>query len=151
MTEPELKLPLDSNEIQKILPHRYPFLLVDRIDAIEDGTIRGRKAVTANEMQFLGHFPDQHVMPGVLIVEALAQTGAVMLLSMPENQGHYALLAGINKMRFKKQVVPGDMMILECTLLKMRRGIGVAAVKATVDDQTACEGEIMFAISRDEK
>lgn len=139
----------NSNQIQEIIPHRYPFLLVDRIDEIiEDKIIIGTKCISANEMQFMGHFPQQHTMPGVLMVEALAQAGAVLLLSIPENKGKIAVLAGINKMRFKRQVIPGDTLTLRVEFTKMRMGIGWAEVKATVGDEVACAGEIMFAISK---
>lgn len=139
---------LNSNQIQEIIPHRYPFLLVDQISEIsEDGqTIIGKKCVTANEMQFLGHFPQKHVMPGVLIVEALAQTGCVLLLSKEENKGKIGFFAGINKMRFKTQVIPGDVLTLKVTLTNMRAGIYFADVEATVDGKIAAKGEIMCAV-----
>ncbi len=137
---------LNSNQIQKIIPHRYPFLLVDAIESMDDTTIVGRKCVTANEMQFLGHFPQQHVMPGVLIVEALAQTGAVLLLSKEGNQGKIAYFAGINKMRFKRQVIPGDVLQLEVVFTNVRASIYFADVKASVDGQVAAQGTIMCAL-----
>lgn len=139
---------LSSNQIQEIIPHRYPFLLVDQISEIsEDGqTIIGKKCVSANEMQFLGHFPQKHVMPGVLIVEALAQTGCVLLLSKEENKGKIGFFAGINKMRFKTQVIPGDVLTLKVTLTNMRAGIYFADVEATVDGKIAAKGEIMCAV-----
>ncbi len=138
----------NSNQIQEIIPHRYPFLLVDRIDEIsEDKTmIIGTKCITANEMQFLGHFPQKHVMPGVLIVEALAQTGCVLLLSKEENKGKIGFFAGINKMRFKQQVIPGDVLTLKVTLTNCRAGIYFADVEATVEGKVACKGEIMCAV-----
>jgi beta-hydroxyacyl-[acyl carrier protein] dehydratase FabZ len=138
----------NSNQIQEIIPHRYPFLLVDAIDDIsEDGkTIIGRKCVSANEMQFMGHFPEHHVMPGVLIVEALAQTGCVLLLSQEENKGKIAFFAGINKLRFKRQVIPGDVLTLKVTLTSERAGIYFADVLATVDGSVAVSGEIMCAV-----
>ncbi|MEG0177291.1 3-hydroxyacyl-ACP dehydratase FabZ [Anaerorhabdus sp.] len=135
-----------SDDIKKIIPHRYPFLLVDTIESIEGDKIVGKKCVSTNEMHFVGHFPDKQVMPGVLILESLAQTGAVLLLSIPENKGKIALFAGINKARFKRQVVPGDVLMLEVELVKVRMGIGFANAKATVDGQLACEAELMFAI-----
>lgn len=135
-----------SNQIQEIIPHRYPFLLVDTIEEINGDTIIGKKCISANEMQFMGHFPDYHVMPGVLMVEALAQTGAVLLLSKEEYKGRLAVLAGINKMRFKRQVLPGDVLMLEVTFTNMRMGIGFADVKATVNGEVACKGEIMFGV-----
>lgn len=138
----------DSNQIQEIIPHRYPFLLVDQIESISDDgkTIIGRKCVTANEMQFLGHFPQKHVMPGVLIVESLAQTGCVLLLSKEENKGKIGFFAGINKLRFKRQVIPGDVLTLNVTLTNQRGGIYFADVVAKVEDEIAVKGEIMCAV-----
>ncbi|MDH6365877.1 MULTISPECIES: 3-hydroxyacyl-ACP dehydratase FabZ [Breznakia] len=138
----------NSNEIQQIIPHRYPFHLVDRIDEIsEDGkTIIGTKCVSTNEMHFLGHFPEKHVMPGVLIVEALAQTGCVLLLSKEENKGKIGYFAGINKLRFKQQVIPGDVLTLKVTLTNQRAGIYFADVEASVDGKVAVKGEIMCAV-----
>lgn len=139
---------LNSNQIQEIIPHRYPFLLVDRIVEGEEGKwAHGVKCVTANEMHFMGHFPQHHVMPGVLILEALAQTGAVALLSLPENKGKIALFGGVKKCRFKQQVVPGDKLDLYCELTEMRHGMGFGTAKATVDDKVACVAEITFAIN----
>ncbi len=135
-----------SDEIQKIIPHRYPMLLVDTIESIEDNKIIGKKCVTANEHFFVGHFPQKKVMPGVLICEALAQTGAVLLLSMEENKGKLALFAGLNKIRFKRQVVPGDVLTLEVQLTRLRFGIGYAEAVAKVGDEIAAIGELMFAI-----
>ena len=138
---------LNSQEIQAIIPHRYPFLLVDRIVEIEEGVRAvGIKAVTVNEPFFQGHFPGYPVMPGVLIVEALAQVGAVVLLKKPENAGKIALFAGIDGFRFRRQVVPGDTLRLEVELTKMRGPVGKGSVKATVDGEVAAEGEMMFAI-----
>lgn len=137
----------NSNQIQEIIPHRYPFLLVDRIEEIiDENTIIGTKCISVNEMQFMGHFPQYHVMPGVLMIEALAQTGAVLLLSKPEFKGKIAVLAGVNKMRFKRQVIPGDVLTLQVSFTRMRMGIGFADVKAMVEDEIACVGEIMFAV-----
>lgn len=137
----------NSNQIQEIIPHRYPFLLVDTIEEIiEDSIIIGKKNVTANEMQFMGHFPQKHVMPGVLIVEALAQVGAVLLLSKEENKGKIAYFAGINKLRFRKQVIPGDTLILKVELTAIKAGIGFAQATATVDGAIAVTGEIMFGV-----
>ena len=134
-------------EIQKILPHRYPFLLVDKITEFEEGkSITGIKNVTANEPQFTGHFPGNPIMPGVLITEALAQVGAVMLLSMPENKGKLGVFTGINNFKFRRQVVPGDTLVLHADLLTYRHGMGKAEVKATVDGQLAAGGEISFAV-----
>lgn len=136
----------NCDDIKKIIPHRYPFLLVDIIEEIDGDRIVGKKCVSANEMHFMGHFPEKQVMPGVLILEALAQTGAVQLLSKDEYKGKIALFAGINKARFKRQVVPGDVLMLEVELVKVRMGIGFANAKATVNGELACEAELMFAI-----
>ena len=131
---------LTNVEIQKILPHRYPFLLIDKIVDFEEGkSITGIKNVTANEPQFTGHFPGNPIMPGVLITEALAQVGAVMLLSMPENRGKLGVFTGINNFKFRRQVVPGDTLELHADLVK-------ANVKATVGGQVAAAGEISFAV-----
>ncbi|MEA4902700.1 3-hydroxyacyl-ACP dehydratase FabZ [Desulfitobacterium sp.] len=138
---------LDSKEIQAIIPHRYPFLLVDRIEALEEGKRAvGIKNVSANEPFFQGHFPGYPVMPGVLIMEALAQVGAVVLLKMPEYAGHIALYAGLDEVRFKRQVVPGDQLRLEVELLKMKHGIGVAEGKAYVGEELAARGIMKFAV-----
>ncbi len=137
----------NSNQIQETIPHRYPFLLVDAIDELEDGKyIVGRKCISVNEMPFMGHFPSKHVFPGVLIVEALAQTGAVLLLSLPEYRGKIAYFAGINKARFRRQVIPGDVLRLQVELTAMRGGIGFASAKAFVGEELACEGELMFGV-----
>ncbi len=138
---------LSNQEIQAIIPHRYPFLLVDRIVELEEGVRAvGIKAVTANEPFFQGHFPGFPVMPGVLIVEALAQVGAVVLLKMPENHGKIVLFAGIDGFRFRKQVFPGDVLRLEVQLTRMRGPVGKGAARATVDGDVAAEGELMFAL-----
>ena len=138
---------LTNVEIQKILPHRYPFLLIDKIVDFEEGkSITGIKNVTANEPQFTGHFPGNPIMPGVLITEALAQVGAVMHLSMPENRGKLGVFTGINNFKFRRQVVPGDTLELHADLVTYRHGMGKANVKATVGGQVAAAGEISFAV-----
>lgn len=138
---------LNIEEIKKILPHRYPFLLVDKILELEEGKRAvGIKNVSFNEEFFQGHFPQKAVMPGVLIVEALAQVGACAVLSSEENRGKIALFAGIDKMRFKRQVLPGDQLRLELELTKVKGNIGKGKAKATVDGEIAAEGELMFAI-----
>jgi 3-hydroxyacyl-[acyl-carrier-protein] dehydratase len=138
---------MDIDEIMETIPHRYPFLLIDRIEEVTAGEgAVGYKSVTANEQFFVGHFPDYPVMPGVLVVEALAQVGAVALLSREENQGKLALFAGIDKVRFKRQVRPGDVLRLEVRITKSRGPIGFGEAKATVGDELACTGELMFAI-----
>ncbi|ADG83654.1 3-hydroxyacyl-ACP dehydratase FabZ [Thermincola potens] len=137
---------LDINRIKEILPHRYPFLLVDRIIEMDENKVVGQKNVSANEEYFQGHFPDYPVMPGVLIIEALAQTGAVYILSKPEFKGKIAFFAGLDKVRFRKQVVPGDQLRLEVEMLKLRGRVGKAFGRAFVGDQLAAEAELMFAI-----
>lgn len=133
--------------IKETIPHRYPFLLVDRVTEIEEGKrVVGLKNVSANEPFFQGHFPDYPVMPGVLIVEAMAQVGAIAVLGMEENEGKIGFLAGIDKCRFKRQVKPGDQLKLEVEIIRMRGPIGKGKGIATVDGEVACEAEIMFAI-----
>lgn len=139
---------LSSKEIAQILPHRYPFALVDIIEDYEPGEWAiGRKCVTTNEPFFQGHFPNEPIMPGVLLLEALAQTGAVALLSMPENKGKIALFGGVNKARFKKQVLPGDVVELRCELIRMEGPLGIANAQAFVNGKTAVKAELMFAVS----
>lgn len=148
MEENRIKKELTSDEIMKILPHRYPFLLVDRITDYEPGIFAdGRKCVSVNEMQFCGHFPQKAVMPGVLIIEALAQTGAVALLSEEENRGKIALFGGIQHARFRRQVIPGDVLELHCEIISRRGPVGIGRAKATVDGQTAVTAELTFAIT----
>jgi 3-hydroxyacyl-[acyl-carrier-protein] dehydratase len=138
---------LDIEQIKEIIPHRYPFLLVDRILEVEDGkSAVGIKNVSANEEFFNGHFPDYPVMPGVLIVEALAQVGAVAMLKKEENRGRLAFFAGIDGCRFKKQVKPGDQLRLEVEIVRLRGPIGKGKAVATVDGEIACEAEITFAL-----
>jgi len=138
---------LNIQDIMEIIPHRYPFLLVDRV-FIEEAGLKGvgYKNVTINESFFQGHFPNFPVMPGVLIVEAMAQVGAVILLSHEKYKGKRPLFAGINKVRFKRKVVPGDSLRIEVDLIKIRGPIGVGQGKAYVDNEIACEGEFLFAI-----
>ena len=139
---------LNLQQIQEILPHRYPFLLVDKITECVPGEMaRGIKCVTANEMQFLGHFPGNPVMPGVLIIEALAQTGAIAALSLPENKGKIALFGGIRSARFKARVEPGDVLELECHMTKMKGSVGIGSATATVDGKVAATCELTFAIT----
>ena len=138
---------LSNKEIQEILPHRYPFLLVDKVTDYEPGKwAKGIKCVSANEMHFLGHFPGEPVMPGVLIIEALAQVGAIAALSLPENKGKLAFFGGIKNARFKKKVVPGDVLEMECEMTEQRGPVGFAKATAKVDGKVACTAEIMFAI-----
>ncbi len=138
---------LDSNQIQKIIPHRYPFLLVDRILELEEGKRAvGLKNVTVNEPFFSGHFPEFHIMPGVLIVEALAQVGAVALLQLEANRGKIGMLAGLNDFRFRGQVVPGDTLRLEVEIVRLKGSIGKGRAVAQVGDRVVAEGEIIFAL-----
>lgn len=138
----------NSNEIQEILPHRYPFQLVDRITECEPGkSAKGIKCVSVNEMHFLGHFPQMHVMPGVLILEAMAQVGAVAILTLEENKGKIVFLGGVKNARFKKQVIPGDVLVMECELIARRGPIGIGKVVARVDGKIAAQAELTFAIS----
>src|SRR5690625_3395921 len=134
-------------QIKEIIPHRYPFLLVDKVTEMEEGKkVTGIKNVTINEPFFAGHFPDYPVMPGVLILEALAQLGAIGVLSKEENKGKIGFLAGIDKCRFKRQVVPGDQLKLEIEITRMKGSIGKGKGIATVNGEVACQAEIMFAI-----
>jgi 3-hydroxyacyl-[acyl-carrier-protein] dehydratase len=138
---------LDIQQIQAIIPHRYPFLLVDRILEIEEGKRAvGIKNVSANESFFVGHFPEYPVMPGVLIVEALAQVGAVAMLKKEENRGRLAFFTGIDNCRFKKQVKPGDQLRLEVEIIRAKGPIGKGKGVATVDGELVCEAELMFAL-----
>ncbi|MEB1809710.1 MAG: 3-hydroxyacyl-ACP dehydratase FabZ [Bacillaceae bacterium] len=138
---------LTIEEIKEIIPHRYPFLLIDRILEVEEGQRAvGLKNVTANEEFFNGHFPDYPVMPGVLIIEALAQVGAVAILKKEENRGKLAFFAGIDKCRFKEQVKPGDQLRLEVEIVRLRGPIGKGKATASVDGKVVCETELMFAL-----
>jgi len=138
---------LTNDEIREIIPHRWPFLFVDKITDYEPGRYaRGIKCVTAGEPYFMGHFPEKSVMPGVLIIEALAQTGAIAILSMEENRGKIALFGGIKNARFRAQVLPGDMLELECEITAMRGPVGVGVARATVGEKIACTAELTFAI-----
>ena len=139
---------LNSDQIAQLLPHRYPFALVDRILDCEPGQWAiGRKCVSVGEPYFCGHFPQEHVMPGVLILEAMAQVGAVAILALPENRGKLALFGGIKNARFKRKVVPGDVLEMECVLTKRRGPVGIGECKARVDGQVACVAELTFAIT----
>ena len=138
---------LTVKEIKDILPHRYPFLMIDRVEEVIEGkSAKGYKNITINENFFNGHFPEYPVMPGVLILEALAQMGAICILSQEEFKGKIGFLVGADKVRWKRQVMPGDKLNLEIEIVKLRGSIGVGKGKATVDGSLVCEGEIMFAI-----
>ena len=158
MEEKEQKLPMPKaprenpcvfscDEIAQILPHRYPFALVDRILDCEPGCWAiGRKCVSGNEAFFCGHFPQQKIMPGVLILEALAQVGAVAILSLPENRGKLAFFGGIKNARFRQQVVPGDVLELECELTRRMGPVGIGSAVARVNGKIAAQAELTFAI-----
>jgi len=140
---------LESQEIQKIIPHRYPFLLVDRIIELEEGKRAvGIKNVTINDSFFQGHFPGHPIMPGVLIIEALAQVGTVAILKKPEYEGYLGLFAGLDDVKFKRQVIPGDQLRLEVELVKLRKNYGVARGVAYVGDALAAEGTLKFFLER---
>lgn len=136
---------LDINIIQKILPHRYPFLLVDRIIEASEKRIVGIKNVTINEPFFEGHFPGQPIMPGVLIIEAMAQVGGVGALNMPQNQGKLAYFVSIKEAKFRKVVVPGDQLVIEIDVLKTKLSIMQVRAVAKVAGEVVTEAELMFA------
>ncbi|MGL4731078.1 MAG: 3-hydroxyacyl-ACP dehydratase FabZ [Clostridium sp.] len=141
------KISYNIEEIQEIIPHRYPFLLIDRIDEVEKGKMAiGTKNVTMNEYFFQGHFPKKPVMPGVLIVEALAQVGAVALLSCDEFKGKIAFFGGIKKARFRRMVVPGDVLKLKVEIINIKGPMGIGKAVATVNGEVACDAELSFAI-----
>lgn len=138
---------LNIKQIMEILPHRQPMLLLDSIEEIEYGVRAvAKKCVSYNEPYFAGHFPQEPVMPGVLIVEALAQTGAVAILGKEENRGKTAYFATINSAKFKRKVVPGDVLTLETEIIKQKGAIGIGKAVAKVDDETACIAELTFAV-----
>lgn len=138
---------LEIKEIQEIIPHRHPFLLIDCIEELVPGKKSvGYKSVTYNEPQFLGHFPGEPVMPGVLMIEALAQTGAVAILSVPENKGKTAYFGAINSAKFKRKVVPGDKLELSCEIIRQKGRIGIGKAVASVDGEIAVEAELTFII-----
>jgi 3-hydroxyacyl-[acyl-carrier-protein] dehydratase len=146
---PESKKSLNISEIKEIIPHRYPFLLVDKIIEVEfEPVIRavGIKNVTVNEPFFQGHFPEYPIMPGVLVIEALAQTACVAGMLLDENKGKIPLFTGIDNLKIRRQVIPGDVLKLEIEFTAFRRGMGKANVRASVDDKTAVEGVIKFAM-----
>ena len=150
-TTPSLALPLEATDIMRILPHRYPFLLVDRIIELEPGRRAvGVKQVSANEPQFTGHFPGRPIMPGVLMVEALAQTAGVAVLTLDEYRGKLGLFAGIDDCRFRRLVVPGDTLLLKVEVEKLRGMFGRARAVASVDGEVAVETTLSIIIPRDQ-
>ncbi len=143
-------LPLDRDGIKRLIPHREPMLLLDRVLELEPGKRAvAEKDVRADDWWFKGHFPDRPIMPGVLIVEALAQTAAICAMAMPEYQGGLGLFAGIDEIRFRRMVVPGDTLRCEIAMLKLHRAFGRARVTATVGGEVATEGEILFVLQRE--
>ena len=137
-----------AKEIMEIIPHRYPFLLIDAIEEIEPGVRAvGKKCVSMNEPYFQGHFPGKPVMPGVLIIEALAQVGAVAMLAQESFKGKTAYFAGIQNARFREKILPGDVLMLETEIIKVKGPIGVGKAMATVNGKKAVEAELTFAIS----
>lgn len=138
---------LNKNEIKQIIPQREPFLMIDEVEEYVPGeSAIAYKNVSEDEWYFKGHFPGNPIMPGVLITESLAQTGAIAILSLEANKGRNALFAGIDKMRFKKQVVPGDVLKLEVKIIKQKGPIGVGEALATCDGKIVAKGELTFAI-----
>ena len=138
---------LGIKEIEEIIPHRHPFLLLDRLDELEPGVRAvGIKNVTYREAFFAGHFPVEPVMPGVLVVEALAQVGAAIILSMEENKGKTAFFGGLDKVKFRRKVIPGDTLRLECEIIRKKGPVGVGRATATVDGQLAVCAEMTFIV-----
>lgn len=136
-----------AKEIMDIIPHRWPFLLIDTIEELEPGVrALGKKCVSVNEPCFQGHFPGNPVMPGVLILEALAQVGAVVFLSVPERKGKTAYFAGIDRAKFRKKVIPGDVMFLETSITRVKGPMGTGKAVATVDGKVVAEAELTFAV-----
>jgi 3-hydroxyacyl-[acyl-carrier-protein] dehydratase len=151
-TQPILALPLEAAEIMRILPHRYPFLLVDRVIELEPGKRAvGIKQVSANEPQFTGHFPGRPIMPGVLMVEALAQTAGIAVLTLDKYRGKIGLFAGIDDCRFRRLVQPGDTLVLKVEVEKLRGMFGRVRAVASVDGEIAVEGTLSIIIPRDQE
>jgi 3-hydroxyacyl-[acyl-carrier-protein] dehydratase len=141
------KISLNIKEIQEIIPHRYPFLFVDKIEELEPGKRAvGYKNITMNEYFFQGHFPEEPVLPGVIMIEALAQVGAVALLSMDEFKGKIAYFGGINKAKFRRKVIPGDILKLEVEIIKRKGPAGIGKAIATVNGEKAVSAELTFAV-----
>lgn len=139
--------PLDNGQIEAILPQRYPFLMIDRVTDHEPGSwAMGHKCVSANESFFAGHFPQRKLMPGTLIIEALAQMGAIAILTAPEDKGKLALFSGIRQARFLKSVVPGDVLELACRITRRKGPVGLGTAVATVNGETVCDAELVFAL-----
>jgi 3-hydroxyacyl-[acyl-carrier-protein] dehydratase len=144
-----VKIPLRPAQIRELIPHRYPFLLVDRIEELEPGVRAvGVKNITQNEPFFQGHFPDYPIMPGVLIIEAMAQVGAVSVMAGGEHGDKLALFAGIDGVRFRRQVLPGDVLTMEVEIIRLKGRVGRGKGKATVGGERVCEAELMFAFAK---
>jgi 3-hydroxyacyl-[acyl-carrier-protein] dehydratase len=138
---------IPCEEILKIIPHRYPFMMVDRVEVVEEGKYCvGVKCVSANELYFHGHFPEKPIMPGVLMLEGMAQTAAAMMMDLPETKGRLAFFAGISRAKFRRQVVPGDVLQMHVEILRMKRHLGKVSAQAWVGDESAAEAELTFAI-----
>ncbi len=138
---------LNKEQIKQIIPHREPFLLIDEVNELEAGKyVKAVKYISENDFWFKGHFPDYPVTPGVIMVEMLAQAGAAALLSMPENKGKIGFFGGINNCKFRRQVVPGDKLILEVEIIKMKGSVGIGKGTATVNGEKAVSAEITFAV-----
>lgn len=147
-----MKAPLGPAEIRGLIPHRYPFLLVDRVEELEPGVRAvGVKNITQNEPYFQGHFPDYPVMPGVLIIEAMAQVGAVGVMAGGDHGDKLALFAGIDGVRFRRQVLPGDVLRMEVEITRLKGAVGRGKARATVEGQRVCEAELMFAFASREE
>lgn len=147
MSETRTPKPLNIGEIEAILPQRYPFLMIDRVtDHEPGGWAQGHKCVSANESYFAGHFPQKKVMPGALIIEALAQMGAIAILSAPENRGKLAMFSGIRQARFLRAVVPGDVLTLDCRITRRKGPIGIGTAVASVNGEIVCDAELVFAL-----
>jgi len=144
----QIKLPMTLEDIKKVLPHRYPFLLVDRMIEMdfENRKFSGYKNVTGNEEFFQGHFPGHPVMPGVLILEAMAQVGAVGLLSMPQNRGKIIYFMAIDEVKFRKPVTPGDRLMMTAEIVRLRSNAGISQTQAFVDEELVCEGMAKFSL-----
>lgn len=139
---------LTAKEIMEIIPHRQPFMLIDTVEELTPGVrAAAKKCVSYNEPFFQGHFPGEPVMPGVLIIEALAQTGAVAILSLEENKGKTAYFAAIQSAKFKRKVIPGDVLVLETEIIKQKGPMGIGKAVASVDGEVAVTAELTFAIS----
>ncbi|MFN3926202.1 MAG: 3-hydroxyacyl-ACP dehydratase FabZ [Pseudanabaenaceae cyanobacterium] len=144
---PDTIIQLDSQAILGLLPHRYPFLLVDKITKLVPGKLAvGIKNVTINEPFFQGHFPQRPIMPGVLLIEAMAQVGGIILTQMPAAKGKLSVIAGVDKVKFRRPVLPGDRLVITAQLLQLRAKFGKMQAQAAVEEQVACEGEMMFSL-----